>query len=196
MIKATLNTPSGLSVNIEIPESAKEIPFSKYVSANIEYVSICERFDEQKTNYTGAQLNDIVRFLSFVLDIDAKIILGFKVGKLNDIAAKMAGGLDAKGTWEEVDVTLYMYPVPLSHTPSANPVPPFAHGTKRTRFRHGIEVYCIMSSANVFQSPNRDIFPVSSGFNNADAVLVTLEIAVPIMLYGVDVWMLLAVSYW
>jgi hypothetical protein len=108
MIKATLNTPSGLSVNIEIPESAKEIPFSKYVSANIEYVSICERFDEQKTNYTGAQLNDIVRFLSFVLDIDAKILLGFKVGKLNDIAAKMAGGLDAKGTWEEVDVTLYM----------------------------------------------------------------------------------------
>ena len=108
MIKATLNTPSGLSVYIEIPESAKEIPFSKYVSANIEYVSICERFDEQKTNYTGAQLNDIVRFLSFVLDIDAKILLGFKVGKLNDIAAKMAGGLDAKGTWEEVDVTLYM----------------------------------------------------------------------------------------
>lgn len=108
MIKATLNTPSGLSVNIEIPESAKEIPFSKYVSANIEYVSICERFDEQQTNYTGAQLNDIVRFLSFVLDIDAKILLGFKVGKLNDIAAKMSAGLDAKGTWEEIDVTLYM----------------------------------------------------------------------------------------
>jgi hypothetical protein len=108
MIKATLNTPSGLSVNIEIPESAKEIPFSKYVSANIEYVSICERFDEQQTNYTGAQLNDIVRFLSFVLGIDAKILLGFKVGKLNDIAAKMSAGLDAKGTWEEIDVTLYM----------------------------------------------------------------------------------------
>lgn len=108
MIKATLNTQSGLSVNIEIPESAKEIPFSKYVSANIEYVSICERFDEQQTNYTGAQLNDIVRFLSFVLGIDAKILLGFKVGKLNDIAAKMSAGLDAKGTWEEIDVTLYM----------------------------------------------------------------------------------------
>ena len=108
MIKATLNTHSGLSVNIEIPESAKEIPFSKYVSANIEYVSICERFDEQQTNYTGAQLNDIVRFLSFVLGIDAKILLGFKVGKLNDIAAKMSAGLDAKGTWEEIDVTLYM----------------------------------------------------------------------------------------
>ena len=108
MIKATLNTPSGLSVNIEIPESAKEIPFSKYVSANIEYVSICERFDEQQTNYTGTQLNDIVRFLSFVLGIDAKILLGFKVGKLNDIAAKMSAGLDAKGTWEEIDVTLYM----------------------------------------------------------------------------------------
>lgn len=108
MIKATLNTPSGLSVNIEIPESAKEIPFSKYVSANIEYVSICERFDEQQTNYTGAQLNDIVRFLSFVLGIDAKILLGFKVGKLNDIAAKMSAGLDAKGTWEEVDITLYL----------------------------------------------------------------------------------------
>lgn len=108
MIIATLNTQSGLSVNIEIPESAKEIPFSKYVSANIEYVSICERFDEQQTNYTGAQLNDIVRFLSFVLGIDAKILLGFKVGKLNDIAAKMAAGLDAKGTWEEIDVTLYM----------------------------------------------------------------------------------------
>lgn len=108
MIKATLNTHTGLSVNIEIPESAKEIPFSKYVSANIEYVSICERFDEQQTNYTGAQLNDIVRFLSFVLGIDAKILLGFKVGKLNDIAAKMSAGLDAKGTWEEIDVTLYM----------------------------------------------------------------------------------------
>ncbi len=108
MIIATLNTQSGLSVNIEIPESAKEIPFSKYVSANIEYVSICERFDEQQTNYTGAQLNDIVRFLSFVLGIDAKILLGFKVGKLNDIAAKMSAGLDAKGTWEEIDVTLYM----------------------------------------------------------------------------------------
>lgn len=108
MIIATLNTHSGLSVNIEIPESAKEIPFSKYVSANIEYVSICERFDEQQTNYTGAQLNDIVRFLSFVLGIDAKILLGFKVGKLNDIAAKMSAGLDAKGTWEEIDVTLYM----------------------------------------------------------------------------------------
>ena len=108
MIIATLTTPNGINVLLNIPESAKEIPFSKYVSANIEYISICERFDEQKTNYTGAQLNDIVRFLSFVLDIDAKILLGFKVGKLNDIAAKMAGGLDAKGTWEEVDVTLYM----------------------------------------------------------------------------------------
>jgi len=100
MIIATLTTPNGINVLLNIPESAKEIPFSKYVSANIEYVSICERFDEQQTNYTGAQLNDIVRFLSFVLGIDAKILLGFKVGKLNDIAAKMSAGLDAKGTWE------------------------------------------------------------------------------------------------
>ena len=43
-----------------------------------------------------------------MLGIDAKILLGFKVGKLNDIAAKMSAGLDAKGTWEEIDVTLYM----------------------------------------------------------------------------------------
>ena len=43
-----------------------------------------------------------------MLGIDAKILLGFKVGKLNDIANKMSAGLDAKGTWEEIDVTLYM----------------------------------------------------------------------------------------
>jgi hypothetical protein len=49
MIIATLTTPNGINVLLNIPESAKEIPFSKYVSANIEYISICERFDETKT---------------------------------------------------------------------------------------------------------------------------------------------------
>ena len=108
MIKATLTTPNGINVLLNIPESAKEIPFSKYVSANIEYISICERFDETKNNYSGAQLNDIVRFLSFVLDVDPKELLGLKVGNLNDITNKIAKGLDAKGTWEEVDITLYL----------------------------------------------------------------------------------------
>jgi len=31
-----------------------------------------------------------------------------KVGNLNDITNKIAKGLDAKGTWEELDITLYM----------------------------------------------------------------------------------------
>ena len=44
--------------------SQKKYRFQNMSAQNIEYVSICERFDEQQTNYTGAQLNDIVRFSS------------------------------------------------------------------------------------------------------------------------------------
>ena len=68
MIIATLNTHSGLSVNIEIPESAKEIPFSKYVSANIEYVSICEAFIAELTGYPDVPHDESIDCITMALN--------------------------------------------------------------------------------------------------------------------------------
>lgn len=97
---------NGRVVDINIPESLREIPLSRFIPADIEYRRILSDYGDILFSTDYRYLESIVKFLGFVLDVDPNHLIGCKTGIISNNAKKVAAGLDASKKWDSVEGTL------------------------------------------------------------------------------------------
>lgn len=101
MRKGRLTTLKGNVIDINIPESAKDIPLRLFIPARV----ILERIDVSfnKRKYDELRfLKEVTQFLSFILEVPFNDLLGIKTGTMQEAIYALKGNVD----WEHVDTTL------------------------------------------------------------------------------------------